>query len=91
MIAGKRPGDDPNQGRTISTSPAKHVVGYGGPYEISFSKMRASFWWWRPCWPGWERLKFQCLAAALLALARSICSSWLWRISKASMKPGECQ
>jgi UDP-N-acetylglucosamine 1-carboxyvinyltransferase len=42
MIAGKRPGDDPNQGRTIHIS-AKHIVDTTAPYEL-VSKMRASFW-----------------------------------------------
>src|SRR6202163_2630101 len=42
MIAGKRPGDDPNSGRTIHIS-AKHIVDTMAPYEF-VSKMRASFW-----------------------------------------------
>ncbi|HEX3709654.1 MAG TPA: UDP-N-acetylglucosamine 1-carboxyvinyltransferase [Pseudolabrys sp.] len=42
MIAGKRPGDDPNSGRTIHIS-AKHIVDTTAPYEL-VSKMRASFW-----------------------------------------------
>ena len=42
MIAGKRPGDDPNQGRTIHIS-AKHIVDTTAPYEL-VSQMRASFW-----------------------------------------------
>jgi UDP-N-acetylglucosamine 1-carboxyvinyltransferase len=42
MIAGKRQGDDPNQGRTIHIS-AKHIVDTTAPYEL-VSKMRASFW-----------------------------------------------
>jgi UDP-N-acetylglucosamine 1-carboxyvinyltransferase len=42
MIAGKRPGDDPNAGRTIHIS-AKHIVDTTAPYEL-VSKMRASFW-----------------------------------------------
>ncbi|HZS62883.1 MAG TPA: UDP-N-acetylglucosamine 1-carboxyvinyltransferase [Xanthobacteraceae bacterium] len=42
MIAGKRAGDDPNQGRTIHIS-AKHIVDTTAPYEL-VSKMRASFW-----------------------------------------------
>ena len=42
MIAGKRPGDDPNQGRTIHIS-AKHIVDTTAPYDL-VSKMRASFW-----------------------------------------------
>src|SRR4029077_11025163 len=42
MIAGKRPGDDPNAGRTIHIS-AKHIVDTTAPYEM-VSKMRASFW-----------------------------------------------
>jgi UDP-N-acetylglucosamine 1-carboxyvinyltransferase len=42
MIAGKRPGDDPNQGRTIHIS-AKHIVDTTAPYEL-VSTMRASFW-----------------------------------------------
>ncbi len=41
-IAGKRPGDDPNSGRTIHIS-AKHIVDTTAPYEL-VSKMRASFW-----------------------------------------------
>ncbi len=42
LIAGKRPGDDPNQGRTIHIS-AKHIVDTTAPYDL-VSKMRASFW-----------------------------------------------
>jgi UDP-N-acetylglucosamine 1-carboxyvinyltransferase len=42
MIAGKRAGDDPNQGRTIHIS-AKHIVDTTAPYDL-VSKMRASFW-----------------------------------------------
>src|SRR5579884_420664 len=42
MIAGKRPGDDPNAGRTIQLS-AKSIVDTTAPYEL-VSKMRASFW-----------------------------------------------
>jgi UDP-N-acetylglucosamine 1-carboxyvinyltransferase len=42
MIAGKRPGDDPNAGRTIHIS-AKTIVDTTAPYEL-VSKMRASFW-----------------------------------------------
>ena len=42
MIAGKRPGDDPNSGRTLHIS-AKHIVDTTAPYEL-VSKMRASFW-----------------------------------------------
>src|ERR1041385_6981282 len=42
MPAGKRAGDDPNQGRTIHIS-AKHIVDTTAPYEL-VSKMRASFW-----------------------------------------------
>src|SRR6202163_4428571 len=42
MIAGKRPGDDPNSGRTIHIS-AKHIVDTTAPYAL-VSKMRASFW-----------------------------------------------
>ena len=41
-IAGKRPGDDPNNGRTMHIS-AKHIVDTTAPYEL-VSKMRASFW-----------------------------------------------
>jgi UDP-N-acetylglucosamine 1-carboxyvinyltransferase len=41
-IAGKRPGDDPNSGRTLHIS-AKHIVDTTAPYEL-VSKMRASFW-----------------------------------------------
>ncbi|MFY9687577.1 MAG: UDP-N-acetylglucosamine 1-carboxyvinyltransferase [Pseudolabrys sp.] len=41
-IAGKRQGDDPNQGRTVHIS-AKHIVDTTAPYEL-VSKMRASFW-----------------------------------------------
>jgi len=41
-IAGKRPGEDPNSGRTIHIS-AKHIVDTTAPYEL-VSKMRASFW-----------------------------------------------
>ena len=42
MIAGKRPGDDPNSGRTLHIS-AKHIVDTTAPYDL-VSKMRASFW-----------------------------------------------
>src|SRR6202158_4504751 len=42
MIAGKRPGDDPNSGRTIHISAAR-IVDTTAPYEL-VSKMRASFW-----------------------------------------------
>jgi UDP-N-acetylglucosamine 1-carboxyvinyltransferase len=42
LIAGKRPGDDPNNGRTIHIS-AKNIVDTTAPYEL-VSKMRASFW-----------------------------------------------
>jgi len=42
MIAGKRPGDEPNQGRTLHIS-AKTIVDTTAPYEL-VSKMRASFW-----------------------------------------------
>jgi UDP-N-acetylglucosamine 1-carboxyvinyltransferase len=42
MIAGKRPGDDPNSGRTIHIS-AKTIVDTTAPYDM-VSKMRASFW-----------------------------------------------
>src|SRR6476620_10042500 len=42
MIAGKRPGDDPNQGRTIHIS-AKHIVDTTAPYDL-VSMMRASVW-----------------------------------------------
>src|SRR5471032_1770405 len=42
MIAGKRPGDDPNSGRTLKIS-AKHIVDTTAPYDL-VSKMRASFW-----------------------------------------------
>jgi UDP-N-acetylglucosamine 1-carboxyvinyltransferase len=42
MIAGKRPGDDPNGGRTLHIS-AKNIIDTTAPYEL-VSKMRASFW-----------------------------------------------
>ena len=42
MIAGKRPGDDPNTGRTLHIS-AKHIIDTTAPYEL-VSRMRASFW-----------------------------------------------
>src|SRR5215831_4821109 len=42
MIAGKRAGDDPNNGRTIHIS-AREIVDTTAPYEL-VSKMRASFW-----------------------------------------------
>jgi UDP-N-acetylglucosamine 1-carboxyvinyltransferase len=42
MIAGKRPGEEPNQGRTLHIS-AKTIVDTTAPYEL-VSKMRASFW-----------------------------------------------
>jgi UDP-N-acetylglucosamine 1-carboxyvinyltransferase len=41
-IAGKRPGDDPNAGRTVQLS-AKTIADTTAPYEL-VSKMRASFW-----------------------------------------------
>ena len=42
MINGKRPGEDPNAGRTVTLS-AKTIVDTTAPYEL-VSKMRASFW-----------------------------------------------
>jgi UDP-N-acetylglucosamine 1-carboxyvinyltransferase len=42
MIAGKRAGDDPNNGRTIHIS-AKDIVDTTAPYDL-VSTMRASFW-----------------------------------------------
>jgi len=42
MIAGKRPGDDPNSGRTLHIS-AKNIIDTTAPYEL-VSRMRASFW-----------------------------------------------
>src|SRR5690349_10881604 len=42
MISGKRPGDDPNAGRTITLS-ARTIVDTTAPYEL-VSRMRASFW-----------------------------------------------
>ena len=42
MIAGKRPGEDPNNGRTLHIS-AKNIIDTTAPYEL-VSKMRASFW-----------------------------------------------
>src|SRR5262249_49757056 len=42
MIAGKRPGEDPNQGRTIHIS-AREIVDTTAPYDL-VSTMRASFW-----------------------------------------------
>ena len=42
MISGKRPGDDPHAGRTVTLS-AKTIVDTTAPYEL-VSKMRASFW-----------------------------------------------
>jgi UDP-N-acetylglucosamine 1-carboxyvinyltransferase len=42
MIAGKRAGDDPNNGRTVHIS-AKEIVDTTAPYEL-VSTMRASFW-----------------------------------------------
>jgi UDP-N-acetylglucosamine 1-carboxyvinyltransferase len=42
MIAGKRPGDEPNHGRTLHIS-AKSIVDTTAPYEL-VSRMRASFW-----------------------------------------------
>jgi len=42
MVAGKRPGDDPNSGRTLHIS-ARTIVDTTAPYEL-VSKMRASFW-----------------------------------------------
>ena len=42
MIAGKRPGEDPNSGHTLHIS-AKTIVDTTAPYDL-VSKMRASFW-----------------------------------------------
>ncbi|MGH6725888.1 MAG: UDP-N-acetylglucosamine 1-carboxyvinyltransferase [Pseudolabrys sp.] len=42
MIAGKRPGEDPNAGRTLHIS-AKNIIDTTAPYDL-VSKMRASFW-----------------------------------------------
>src|SRR5262245_63966164 len=42
MIAGKRQGDDPNQGRTVHIS-AANIIDTTAPYEL-VSRMRASFW-----------------------------------------------
>src|SRR5882672_10642900 len=42
MIAGKRPGENGDKGRTIHIS-AKNIVDTTAPYEL-VSKMRASFW-----------------------------------------------
>jgi len=42
LIAGKRPGEDPNNGRTVQLT-AKTIVDTTAPYEL-VSKMRASFW-----------------------------------------------
>jgi UDP-N-acetylglucosamine 1-carboxyvinyltransferase len=42
MIAGKRPGHEPNGGNTVQLS-AKSIVDTTAPYEL-VSKMRASFW-----------------------------------------------
>jgi UDP-N-acetylglucosamine 1-carboxyvinyltransferase len=42
MLAGKRAGDDPNNGRTIHIS-AKDIVDTTAPYDL-VSTMRASFW-----------------------------------------------
>jgi UDP-N-acetylglucosamine 1-carboxyvinyltransferase len=42
MIAGKRPGENGNNGRTLHIS-AKHIVDTTAPYEL-VSRMRASFW-----------------------------------------------
>ncbi|MGH6991131.1 MAG: UDP-N-acetylglucosamine 1-carboxyvinyltransferase [Stellaceae bacterium] len=42
MIAGKRPGEDANGGRTLHIS-AKTIVDTTAPYEL-VSRMRASFW-----------------------------------------------
>jgi UDP-N-acetylglucosamine 1-carboxyvinyltransferase len=42
MIAGKRPGGDPNNGRTLHIS-AKNIVDTTAPYDL-VSTMRASFW-----------------------------------------------
>jgi UDP-N-acetylglucosamine 1-carboxyvinyltransferase len=41
-VAGKRPGDDPNAGRTVKLS-AKSIADTTAPYAL-VSKMRASFW-----------------------------------------------
>jgi UDP-N-acetylglucosamine 1-carboxyvinyltransferase len=42
MIAGKRPGEEPNHGSTLHIS-AKTIVDTTAPYEL-VSRMRASFW-----------------------------------------------
>ncbi|HXZ22333.1 MAG TPA: UDP-N-acetylglucosamine 1-carboxyvinyltransferase [Pseudolabrys sp.] len=42
MIAGKRAGDDPNNGRTVHIS-AREIVDTTAPYDL-VSTMRASFW-----------------------------------------------
>ena len=42
MIAGKRPGEDPNKGRTIHIA-ARAIIDTTAPYDM-VSKMRASFW-----------------------------------------------
>src|SRR3954468_1420534 len=42
LIAGKRPGDDPNAGRTLHIS-AANIIDTTAPYEL-VSRMRASFW-----------------------------------------------
>ena len=42
MIAGKRPGENHNNGRTLHIS-AKHIVDTTAPYDL-VSRMRASFW-----------------------------------------------
>jgi UDP-N-acetylglucosamine 1-carboxyvinyltransferase len=42
MIAGKRPGEDGKNGRTLHIS-AKNIVDTNAPYEL-VSRMRASFW-----------------------------------------------
>ena len=87
MIAGKRPGEDPNQGRTIHIS-AEQIVDTTAPYDL-VSKMRASFWVVAPWWREWVKPRSQCPAAAPSARDRLICSSWQWRslVPKSRLKP----
>src|SRR5450631_4283493 len=71
MIAGKRPGEDPNSGRTLHIS-AKHIIDTTAPYEL-FSRCGRASGWWRRSWRAWARPRCRCRAAAPSARGRSIC------------------
>ena len=69
MIAGKRAGENGDQGRTLHIS-AKTIVDTTAPYEL-VSKMRASFWVVAPLLARMGRQKCRCRAAAPSARGRS--------------------